>query len=151
MKLDSRLSSVLHVLLHLAEKDARATSEVLSRHLGTNPVVVRRTMASLREAGIVTSGRGQGGGWTLSRPLERITLRDVYDALGAPTIFAFGNRNETPVCLIEQAVNREIAGAMREAEDLLLTRFSEITLADLDRDFRARWAAQSKDRDHGPL
>jgi len=147
MNLDSRLSSILHVLLHMAEKDAPATSEVLSHHLGTNPVVVRRTMASLREAGLVRSGRGKGGGWSLSRPLAAITLRDVYDALGAPPLFAFGNRTENPQCLVEQAVNAQIAGAMTEAEARLLARLSAVTLADLDRDFRAR-LADHPDRSH---
>lgn len=142
MKLDSRLSSVLHLLLHMAEKREPATSEVLSRHLGTNPVVVRRTMASLRRAGLVASGRGPGGGWTLARPLAEITLKDIYAALGAPTVFAFGNRNAEPTCLIEQAVNAQISAVTREAEALLLARFAAITLADLDRDFRARLHAR---------
>src|SRR4028118_1044270 len=52
MKRDSRLSSVLHVLLHMAEHDGLMTSEVLARCLGTNPVVVRRTMGLPREAGV---------------------------------------------------------------------------------------------------
>lgn len=140
MKLDSRLSSVLHVLLHMASKDAPVPSEVLSRYLGTNPVVVRRTMGGLREAGLVRSGRGKGGGWTLSRPLSEITLRDVYAALGEPPLFAFGNRNETPDCLVEQAVNARVDDAMRDAEARLLERFSTITLADLEEDFRERLA-----------
>ncbi|MGX1099768.1 Rrf2 family transcriptional regulator [Amorphus sp. MBR-141] len=148
MKLDSRLSSVLHVLLHMAEKDTPATSEVLSRHLGTNPVVVRRTMANLREAGLVASGRGRGGGWSLSRPLAEISLKDVYDALGAPPLFAFGNRTEAPQCLVEQAVNAQIAGAMSEAEARLLARLSAVTLADLDRDFRARLEAHPEWKTH---
>lgn len=140
MKLDSRLSSVLHVLLHMAGKNQPATSEVLARYLGTNPVVVRRTMGSLREAGLVSSGRGKGGGWTLDRPLSAITLHDVYAALGAPPLFAFGNRSDNPQCLVEQAVNARIGAAMDEAERLLLTRFAAITLADLDRDFATRLA-----------
>jgi len=122
----------------MAEKETPATSEILSRYLGTNPVVVRRTMASLREAGLVRSERGRGGGWTLARPLSAITLRQIYEALGAPALFAFGNRNDRPDCLVEQAVNARIEGAMEEAEALLLARFEAVTLADLQADFRAR-------------
>lgn len=44
MKRDSRLSSVLHALLHMAEQEEPMTSDALARCLGTNPVVVRRTM-----------------------------------------------------------------------------------------------------------
>src|ERR1700722_12716139 len=105
MKRDSRLSGVLHVLLHLAEQRSPVTSEVLAKAMSTNPVVIRRIMAGLREQGYVRSEKGHGGGWTLARDLAEITLRDIYDALGRPSLLAMGNRTEAPGCLVEQAVN----------------------------------------------
>lgn len=125
----------------MAEARGPQTSDDLSRHLGTNPVVVRRTMASLKAAGLVTAERGKGGGWQLARPLAAITLADVYRALGAPALFAFGHRKEAPDCLVEQAVNARIESATGAAEALLLARFAEVTLADLQADFRDRYAA----------
>ena len=53
MKRDSRLSSVLHALLHMAEQEGPVTSDTLAQCLGTNHGVVRRTMRYLREMGIV--------------------------------------------------------------------------------------------------
>lgn len=141
MKHDSRLSSVLHALLHMAEQEGPVTSETIAQCLGTNPVVVRRTMGYLRQAGIVTSDRGHAGGWRIHADLGSLTLRHLHDALGEPTIFAIGNRNEAPDCLVEQAVNAALEGTFAEAEALLLKRFSEITLADLAADFARRHAA----------
>lgn len=141
MKRDSRLSSVLHALLHMAEREAPVTSETLARCLGTNPVVVRRTMAYLREAGIVASDRGHSGGWRIQVDLATVTLRHLHEALGEPAMFAIGHRSETPECLVEQAVNAALGGSLAEAEALLLKRFSEITLADLAADFARRHAA----------
>ena len=138
MKRDSRLSSVLHVLLHMAEHDGQMTSDLLSRHLGTNPAVVRRTMGLLRNAGIVAAQRGHGGGWRISADLSTVTLRQLHDALGEPAIFAIGNRNETPDCLVEQTVNAALDSSFLEAEALLLERFGAITLADLAADFARR-------------
>jgi Rrf2 family protein len=143
MKRDSRLSGVLHVLLHMAEQDGPVTSEVLARAMGTNPVVVRRVMAGLREQGYVRSGKGHGGGWTIARDLTEITLRDIYDALGRPTLLAMGNRTEAPGCLVEQAVNAALDTAFREAEALLLSRLGGVTLAALSADFHARLTARS--------
>lgn len=145
MKHDSRLSSVLHALLHMAEHDGPMTSEVLGHCLGTNPVVVRRTMGLLREAGLVTSDRGHAGGWRISADLSAVTLRQLHEALGEPAVFALGNRHERPQCLVEQSVNAALDGAFAEAEALLLARFSEITLATLADDFARRhkaWRAQ---------
>jgi len=145
MKQDSRLSSVLHALLHMAEHDGPMTSEVLGQCLGTNPVVVRRTMGLLREAGFVTSDRGHAGGWRISVDLSTVTLRQLHEALGEPAIFALGNRNERPQCLVEQSVNGALDGAFADAEALLLERFAQITLATLAADFARRhadWRAQ---------
>lgn len=152
MKRDGRLSGVLHVLLHMAEQDGPVTSEVLAKAMGTNPVVVRRVMAGLREEGFVRSEKGHGGGWTIARPLDRISLRDIYDALGRPSLFAMGNRTDAPGCLVEQAVNAALDRSFEEAEALLLGRFGEVTLAMLSADFHARMSARPhghKETDHG--
>ncbi|MCG6207872.1 Rrf2 family transcriptional regulator [Rhodopseudomonas sp. HC1] len=141
MKRDSRLSSVLHALLHMAEHKEPMTSEQLAACMCTNPVVVRRTMGLLRDAGLVSSERGPSGGWTITADLAKVTLRDLHAALGEPAIFAIGNRNETPGCLVEQAVNAALDGAFADAEALLLERFAKVTLAKLSADFNRRHAA----------
>lgn len=138
MKRDSRLSRVLHVLLHMAERSGPQTSETLSRAMNTNPVVVRRIMAGLRDRGFVRSEKGHGGGWSIVCKFEEVTLRDIYDSLGQPEILAMGNRTDAPGCLIEQAVNSVLGEAFGEAEALLLHRFGEVTLAQLRTDFRTR-------------
>ncbi|WP_374592658.1 Rrf2 family transcriptional regulator [Sphingosinicella sp.] len=153
MKRDSRLSGVLHVLLHMAEHEGPMTSETLAKAMQTNPVVIRRVMAGLREAGYVRSEKGHGGGWTLACDLGAVTLRDIYQALGHPSLLAMGNRTESPGCLVEQAVNATLSDAFRDAEALLLARFETVTLAALSADFHARMKQRgisfAKDHDHG--
>jgi DNA-binding IscR family transcriptional regulator len=138
MKRDSRLSGVLHVLLHMAERDGPVTSELLAMAMKTNPVVIRRIMAGLRELGYVRSEKGHGGGWVLACDLARVTLRDIYAALGCPSLLAMGNRTEAPGCLVEQAVNAALDQAFHDAEALLLARLGDVTLAMLSADFHAR-------------
>lgn len=139
---DSRLSGVLHLLLHLADHDGPMPSELLARAMDTNPVVIRRILAGLRERGHVRSEKGHGGGWTLVRGLDAITLLDVYEALGRPALLAIGNRSEQPQCLVEQAVNAALDETFNAAEALMLERLKGVTLADLESDFRARLAAR---------
>lgn len=140
MKRDSRLSGVLHALLHMGEADAPMTSDALAACLQTNPVVVRRTMAGLREAGLVASERGHGGGWRLARPLSGITLRDVHTALGEPALTPEAPPVESHGCLVEAAVNRSLEAAYAEARALIEARLAHITLADLAADFADRKA-----------
>ena len=143
MRRDSRLSGVLHVLLHMAEHEGPLTSEMLAKPLGTNPVVIRRIMAGLRDHGYVQSEKGHGGGWTLACDLSKVTLRDIYTALGSPSVLAIGNRTETTGCLIEQAVNAAMGPALQDAEALLLARFGEVTLAMLRADVHTRLIARA--------
>lgn len=135
MKRDSKLSGVLHVLLHMAEMNGPATSETLARAMNTNPVVVRRLMAGLRRAGFVASARGHGGGWVLGCPLSAMTLGDVHAALGAPSFLAAGLRDEQSGCLVEQAVNHALGAAYAEAEALLVARLHGVKLSVLAEDF----------------
>lgn len=96
MKRDSRLSGVLHVLLHMSAHSDPVTSEMLAKMMDTNPVVIRRIMAGLKKQGYVQSEKGHGGGWTLVCDLSKVTLRDIYAALGSPSLLAIGNRPRLP-------------------------------------------------------
>jgi DNA-binding IscR family transcriptional regulator len=144
MRRDSRLSGVLHILLHIAEHQTPMTSELLAKAMDTNPVVVRRIMAGLREQGYVQSEKGHGGGWTLACDLSKVTLRDIYVALGSPSLLAIGNRSEAPDCLVEQAVNAALNKTFEEAEALLVSRLGEVTLAMLSADFYKRFKSAKK-------
>jgi DNA-binding IscR family transcriptional regulator len=141
MRRSSQLSDVLHVLLHMAQAEGPATSEVLASAMRTNPVVLRRLMAGLRDKGFVRSSKGHGGGWVLSCALEAVTLRSVYEALGEPPLVSLGFRENQPRCLVAQAVNEALGAAVRDAERLLLERLGDVTLAALASDFRRRMAA----------
>jgi Rrf2 family protein len=148
MRRDSRLSVALHALLHMAEQAGVLTSQALAPMVGTNPVVVRRTMAGLRDAGIVHSGKGHGGGWSLARGLDSVSLADVYDALGMPTLFSIGHRAQSPGCLVEQAVNRALGRALDEAQALLLTQLRSTSVADLAADVRRNLPRRARKREH---
>jgi DNA-binding IscR family transcriptional regulator len=140
MKRDSKLSSVLHLLLHMAHSKRPLTSEELAGFLQTNPVLVRRTLAGLRERGYVGSEKGHGGGWVITADLRNLTLHDIYVSVGSPTVFAMGNRVEHPECLVEKVVNQSLSSAFDEAEALLVSRFADVTLADLAERFDAQYA-----------
>lgn len=138
MNPDGRLSLALHALLHLAVHAGPVTSDALGESMGANPVVVRRTMAGLREAGLVRSAKGHGGGWSVARDPSAITLRDVHAALGEPTLLAVGLRSRGPDCAVERVVHGALGGALAEAETVLLERLGAITLARLADDLRCR-------------
>lgn len=122
------------------------TSEHMAKAMDTNPVVIRRLMAGLREHGYVHSEKGRGGGWVLTCEPTQVTLRDIYAALGSPSLLAIGNRTEAPGCVVEQAVNSALGKSFEAAEAILLESFGEVTLATLSEDVQARMAMSPRER-----
>lgn len=122
----------------MAQAEGPVTSEVMAKAMDTNPVVIRRIMAGLRDEGYVRTEKGHGGGWSLACDLAKVTLRDVYDALGKPALLAIGNRTENPDCLVEAAVNATLGKTFDAVEAQLLEAFDGVTLAMLVEDARKR-------------
>ncbi|MNN55504.1 putative HTH-type transcriptional regulator YwnA [compost metagenome] len=123
----------------MARHEQPATSDTIAQMLGTNPVVVRRTMALLKEQGYVRSEKGHRGGWTLAKPLAQMTLLDIHQALGPSSIFAIGLSTDHPECLVEQAVNAALTEAFDAAQALLIERLGKVTLEQLASDFEQRY------------
>ena len=131
MKRNSRLSLALHTLGHMAgDPDSMRTSADIAEHAGTNPVVVRRVLGKLREAGLLTSEKGHAGGWRLARAPELITLADVYLALDE-SLVATGAEEAAPACSVEHVLQRKVASVLEEIEHSLIERLAATTIAEV--------------------
>ncbi|WP_108398160.1 Rrf2 family transcriptional regulator [Devosia submarina] len=131
MRYDSRLPRVLHALLHLDQMDAPATSDLIAQMLQTNGSTVRRTMAGLRRAGIVVAIKGHGGGWSLGKPLSEISLLEIYQALGSPTLFAIGTDGDKTTCVLARAANSATSDALAKARQHFEEELKGVSVADL--------------------
>ena len=128
MTTNSQLTVALHALGHLAASDERAMSSAeLAECAGTNPVVIRRTLGILREAGLVEAERGRSGGWSLGREASAITLADIHAALSAPA----PRRVATPECRIAGTMRARLDAALTRADASMRRELDRTTLADL--------------------
>ncbi|MFD2646501.1 RrF2 family transcriptional regulator [Devosia albogilva] len=133
---DTRLARMMHVLVHMHLLGGSETSEVIARMLNTNPVVVRRTMGLLRDAGLVSSAGGRSGGWSLAQPAETVTMLDVHRALTSQ-VFAISCSNDHPNCPVEQTVNHLIGHALHKAEAALSDQLSRVTIEAIAQRYRS--------------
>ncbi|MEM9248576.1 MAG: Rrf2 family transcriptional regulator [Pseudomonadota bacterium] len=130
MKRNSRLALALHTLSHMAGDPNRLqTSAEIAAHAGTNPVVVRRVLGRLREAGLLISEKGHSGGWRLARSPQHITLADVYVALEESLVAS--EEAEAPSCSVEHALFERVTHVMKDVEKSLVQRLGETTIADV--------------------
>ena len=129
MKRNSRLSLALHTLSHMAGDPKRVrTSADIAEHAGTNPVVVRRVLGRLREAGLLTSEKGHSGGWRLARMPEDVSLADVYLALDE-RIIAPDDGKDAPTCSVEHALQKKVASVLDEVEQNLVEKLRETSIS----------------------
>jgi len=130
--MNSRFSTAVHILTLLASMpEERLTSEFIALSVGTNPVVIRRQLALLRQANLVESKGARGGGWSLTRDPEKITLRKVRDALGAEASFRMHRNEPHPKCLVGQHVRGVLEDVYADAENAVMKSLDRWTVADM--------------------
>ena len=131
MARSTRFPAAVHILTLLAVKDGeRCSSEWIAKSLGTNAVVVRRIIGLLQEAGFVNSQAGSQGGAMLVAQSEKLTLKDIYEAVEDQSIFCMHDPHpKCPVaCCVKNQVNALLDGAEEKMKaELARTRLSRIT------------------------
>jgi len=135
MSANSRLTIAAHTLawigLYQRQGHAVATSEQIAGSANTNPVVIRRLLGELREAGLVESRRGGGAGWSLTRDLKAITLLDVYDAIEPGPLFALHRADPDQGCVIGHGIQPALQDVYAGIECTVRAELSKTTLEDV--------------------
>jgi DNA-binding IscR family transcriptional regulator len=85
----------------------------------------------MRDAGLVTSGRGRGAGWSLTRPAEQITLLDVYDAVGKERPFALHPHEPNLECPVGFGIRPVLDEVYVQVESQLSNVLASYTVASL--------------------
>lgn len=136
MAVSSRMTMAMHALTWMAltcpqRPGGIVTSDRIAASVNTNPVVIRRVLGGLREAGLVVSVRGQGAGVKLGRPPESITLKDVYEAVEPEPLIALHSAVPNQECPIGLGLPPVLQGAYGRAEDAMKEELAAISIADV--------------------
>lgn len=136
MAMSTKLSVAVHILSLLdIESDSMPTSTDISKSVNTNPVVIRRIMSQLKQAGLLKSQPGKKDNHLAKLP-EEISLYDIYKAIdGDQDVFSV-HKNTHPDCLVGSQIQRVLENkfehAQREMEYSLMT----IPLSDVIHDIK---------------
>lgn len=113
MAVNCRFATGVHVLVLLAaEPDTLRTSTEIAGKLDTNPVVVRRVLASLQQAKLIESQKGPTGGSRLLKTPKAISLADVYKAVETGPLFHTPNVRAAGPGRVNAALERVFANSM---------------------------------------
>lgn len=147
MRLSVKLSVAVHCLVFISEygESAKVTGERLAMSGGTNPVIVRGILSSLKKAGIINVKSGTGGA-TLALPPEKITLGMVYSALKTKADGCIFAKHTSPSRLCP--VGRNISAVLDKSYGKIEKQFDKdletVTLADILADYHLRLQEENK-------
>ena len=134
----SQFAVAVHILTLVASfRDEQLTSEWIAASIGINPVVVRTITSKLRKAGLVRTQRGIAGA-ELIRPLEKISLLDIYTAVNLKSDLFSLHAPPNPKCSVGANIHASLKRYLDRAENALKQALAGSTLADMTKEIQRR-------------
>ena len=91
----------------------------------------------MKEAGIIDARQGSGG-YRLARPLEEISLYDIYqtvESVHERGLFHF-HENPNPKCIVGGNIHRALDDKIQKVQDTMEDELKHVTMADVSEDLK---------------
>ncbi|MFC6182483.1 Rrf2 family transcriptional regulator [Lactiplantibacillus daowaiensis] len=131
MRVSTRFSDSIHLLAFLKiYADQRLTSDLIASSIETSPVVVRRLMGKLRQAGLITTTPGSAQP-ALAKPLDQISLLTIFYAVeGDKPLFAVDPKTN-PDCIVGGNIQTVLQQYYQDAQTAAEARLAKTSLQDI--------------------
>ncbi|ATV36680.1 Rrf2 family transcriptional regulator [Fusobacterium pseudoperiodonticum] len=134
MQISSRFTIALHIFtcIETFKNDYKITSDFLAGSINTNPVIIRKILTQLKNAGLITVARGTGG-ISPTRPLKEISFYDVYQAIEPVEngdLFNF-HSSPNPQCPVGKNIHALLDGKLKAIQLAMENEMKKYTLDDL--------------------
>ena len=137
MQISSRFTIALHIFscIDVFKKDYKITSDFLARSINTNPVIIRKILQQLKNAGLIIVKRGTGGA-EIAKPLDEISFYDVYKAVESledDTLFHF-HENPNILCPVGKNIHFLLDKKLQNIQKAMEDEMKKYTIADLSKE-----------------
>ena len=134
MQISSRFTIALHIFacVDVFKDERKVTSDFLAGSINTNPVIIRKILTQLKNAGLIHVARGTGG-IELTRDLSEITFYDVYEAIGAVEngdLFHF-HESPNPDCPVGRNIHALLDDKLKAIQNAMEDELRKYNLRDL--------------------
>lgn len=134
MQISSRFTIAIHVLICIEtfKNDRKITSDFLASSVNVNPVVIRRLLQQLKAAEIVNVARGSGG-TEIAKPIDEITMLDVYKAVECVDrgdLFHF-HENPNNLCPVGRNIHNILDVRLDNIQLAMENEMKAVTIADI--------------------
>lgn len=139
MQISSRFTIAIHMLacMGVFRDEYKVTSDFLASSINVNPVIIRKILSQLKDAGLIEVKRGPGGA-VIAKPLDEITFFDVYqsvDCVEENALFHF-HENPSPDCPVGKNIHNVLDDKLVRVQAAMERELKSITLADINADLR---------------
>lgn len=146
MQISSRFTIAIHILscIDTFGEEQKITSDFLASSIRVNPVIIRKLLGQLKDAGLITVRRGSGGA-ELAKDPHDITMLDVFNAvesLDNRTLFHF-HENPNPQCPVGRSIHPVLDGRLDHIQSAMEREMQSVTLADIFADTKKHIAESS--------
>ncbi len=138
MVTSSRFPVAVHILALLAMQKRSLSSTAIAASVNTNPVVIRRILGSLAQAGLVLTQLGSEGGATLARPAEQINLLEVQHATEKDDLFTLNTGQASLFCPCGKNIQPVLANVYAHMEAAVEEVLAHTTIAQVVQDIEVR-------------
>lgn len=132
MAVSTQFSIAVHVMAGLGYSGALdMTSTQLAASVNTSPSFVRRILAKLSKADLLSTTMGKSGRTALARDPKDISLLEIYKAVEAPKAFAIHDYPVQQHCKVSCAIKESMEKVLAKTQGSMEESLGAITLADV--------------------
>jgi Rrf2 family protein len=118
---NTRFATAIHIMTLLAKSPQEwLTSEWMAGSINVNPVIVRKELSVLREAGLIVSRQGKDGGTQLAKNVDQISISEIYRAVKNTEVLGKKNQNPNPACSVGKEINVHLNTLFEETNELVI-------------------------------
>lgn len=133
---NTRFATAIHIMTLLAESPQEwLTSEWMAGSININPVMVRKELSVLKEAGLIISRQGKIGGSQLAKSADEIKISDIYLAVKNTEVLGKKNNNPNPKCSVGKDINDHLQNLFSETDQLVFNFLGNKTLKEFSEHF----------------
>lgn len=134
MQISSRFTIAIHMLLAIDtfKDEYKVTSDFLASSTNVNPVIIRNILGQLRKYDLIETQRGSGG-TVIKKPLNEITLLDVYNAVDSvnnDSLFHF-HENPNLNCPVGKNIHNVLDQKLQDIQKAMEEEMKKTTIADI--------------------
>ena len=139
MQITSKFTIGVHIIaaLEYFKNEYNVTSAFLAESVGVNPVLIRTIMAELKKAGLIEISQGKTG-ITLAKPIDEISLYDIYKAVDCVEENGLFHFHENPNlnCPVGKNIHKAMDKRLTDIQSSMENQMKSILVGDVFDDIK---------------